>query len=240
MATAVENHIVATPRRPAPAPPPLENGDRLTAREFLRRYEAMPHLKKAELIEGVVFLGSPVRYKQHAEPDGLMQTWLGSYSVETPGAESATHPTSRLDVDNVPQPDGLLRIQPECGGRSHVDDDGYLIGAPELAVEICASSASIDLRDKLAVYRRAGILEYLVWRTEERRFDWFVLAEEEYQPNPPDTGRIIRSRAFPGLWLDANALLAMDAPKVMDILRAGLASPEHSAFVAKLKSPANP
>src|SRR5437867_9380755 len=119
MATAVENHIAAPSPRPAPAPPPLENGDRLTAREFLRRYEAMPHLKKAELIEGVVYMGSPVRIKQHARPDGIIQTWLGVYSVETPGTENAINATDRLDVDNVPQPDGLLRVLPECGGRSH-------------------------------------------------------------------------------------------------------------------------
>ena len=236
MATAVENHIAATPRWPASAPAPLENGDRLTAREFLRRYEAMPHIKKAELIEGVVYMGSPVRIKQHARPDGIIQTWLGLFAVGTPGAENATNATSRLDVDNVPQPDGLLRILPECGGHSHVDEDGYLNGAPELAVEICASSASIDLRDKFAAYRRAGVLEYLVWRTEERRFDWFVLADEIYQANQPDASGVIRSRVFPGLWLDVNALLAMDAPKVMEILQAGLASPEHAAFVARLRT----
>lgn len=239
MAAAVESQTAASPNRRLPALPPLENGDRLTAREFLRRYEAMPHLKKAELIEGIVYMGSPVRLTQHARPDSIIQTWLGNYSIETPGTESATNATSRLDVDNVPQPDGLLRILPESGGRSRVDDDGYLNGAPGLAVEVCASSASIDLRDKLAVYRRAGVLEYLVWRTEERRFDWFALIEEEYQSNQPEAAGIIRSRVFPGLWLDVNALLAMNAPKVMEVLQAGLAGAEHAAFVAKLRASTN-
>lgn len=234
MAVAVEPQPVATPDWQFASLPPLENGDRLTAREFLRRYEAMPHIKKAELIEGVVYMGSPVRIKQHARPDGIIQTWLGLYAVETPGTENATNATSRLDVDNVPQPDGLLRIVSECGGCSRVDEDGYLDGAPELAVEVCASSASIDLGDKRAAYRRAGVLEYLVWRTEERKFDWFVLADEVYQSNPPDAAGIIRSRVFPGLWLAVNALLAIDAPKVMDALRKGLASSDHADFVAKL------
>jgi len=235
----VEKHAPPAPNRKS-STPPLENGDRLTAHEFLRRYETMPQVKKAELIEGIVYMGSPVRLTQHAGPDSIIQTWLGNYSIATPGTRSATNATSRLDVDNVPQPDGLLRILPECGGQSSVDDDGYLNGAPELAVEVCASSASIDSRDKFAVYRRAGVLEYLVWRTEELRFDWFVLADEEYQSNQPDAAGIIRSRAFPGLWLDVTALLAMNAPRVMEVLQAGLASPEHAAFIAKLKGPGKP
>ena len=236
MAAAAESQTVASPHRRAPVLPPLENGDRLTAREFLRRYEAMPHLKKAELIEGIVYMGSPVRLTQHAGPDNLIQTWLGTYAIATPGSQSATNATSRLDVDNVPQPDGLLRLLAECGGRSRVDAEGYLNGPPELAVEVCASSASIDLRDKLSVYRRAGVLEYLVWRTEEHKFDWFALVEEEYMSNPPDADGITRGRVFPGLWLEVNALLAMNSPRVMEILKAGLAEPEHAAFVAKLRT----
>ena len=39
---------------------PLEHGDHLTREEFERRYEAMPHVRKAELIEGVVYMPSPV------------------------------------------------------------------------------------------------------------------------------------------------------------------------------------
>src|SRR6266436_2858604 len=169
-----------------PAGQPLENGDHLTAREFLRRYEAMPRVKKAELIEGIVYMGSPVRYTQHAQPDGLIQTWLGHYAARTPGTGYAPNPTDRLDVDNVPQPDALLRLLPECGGRSRVDADGYLEGPAELVVEIAASSASLDWNAKLLVYRRSGVLEYLVWRTVENKFDWLLLEDEDYRPNPPD------------------------------------------------------
>src|SRR2546425_9070655 len=100
----------ATPKgRPAESTiQPLESGDRLTSREFLRRYEAMPQVKKAELIEGIVYMGSPVRLTQHAKPDNLIQTWLGYYAGRTPGTECATNATDPLDVDNVPQPDALL------------------------------------------------------------------------------------------------------------------------------------
>lgn len=45
----------------APSIPPLESGDRLTRAEFERRYEAAPEHFKAELIEGVVYVASPVR-----------------------------------------------------------------------------------------------------------------------------------------------------------------------------------
>jgi len=216
--------------------PALENGDRLTAREFLRRFEAMPEIKKAELIEGIVYMGSPARITQHAHPDNIVQTWLGTYAAHTPGSQAAANATTRLDIDNVPQPDALLRLGPECGGKSRVDEDGYLVGPPELAVEICASSASIDLGDKLKAYRRAGIREYLIWQTVDKRFDWLVMENEDYQANPPDGQGIIRSRVFPGVWLDIAALLALDSAQVLDVLQQGLSSHEHKDFVIRLKA----
>jgi Uma2 family endonuclease len=228
----------AVPVRPASAPraiSPLENGLHLSAAEFLRRYEAMPEIKKAELINGIVYMGSPVRYDQHGEPDNLIQTWLGVYRLATPGVEAAGNTTSRLGPDDVPQPDGLLRILPECGGQSRVDPNGYLQGGPELVVEVAASSASLDAREKLASYRRAGVREYIVWRTEDEALDWWVLEEDEYRPLPPGADGLLRSRIFPGLWLAASALLARDGAKLMAILQQGLASPEHAAFVTELK-----
>src|SRR5437867_7819563 len=114
------------PRKPATGL--LENGDHLSAAEFLRRYEAMPEEKKAELINGIVYMGSPVRIDQHGEPDNLIQGWLCNYSVATPGVKSATNPTTRLGPDDVPQPDGLLRIAAEYGGQAQVDAAGYLDG----------------------------------------------------------------------------------------------------------------
>ena len=216
--------------------PPLENGAHLSASEFLRRYEAMPEVKKAELINGVVFyMASPLRIDRHGEPDNLIQTWLGVYSIATPGVKAASNSTTRLGPDDVPQPDGLLRILPESGGRSRVDAKGYLDGAPELIVEVAASSVSLDVREKLTAYRRARVLEYLVWRTEDRAVDWWILEADEYRSLAKATDGSLRSRTFPGLWLDIQALLTGDGPKVMSKLQEGLNSSEHAAFVASLK-----
>jgi hypothetical protein len=65
--------------------------------------------------------------------------------------------------------------------------------------------------------------------------DWLRLEEEDYRPNPPDPQGVIRSRSFPGLWLDAAALLAMNGATVLDVLQRGLGTSEHAAFVAKLR-----
>ena len=157
------------------APLPLENGDRLTRIEFERRYDAMPHLKKAELIEGVVYMPSPVHFESHSKPHVSIITWLATYSLDTPGVEVGDNATVRLDMDNEPQPDALLRLDSALGGSSHLSDDDYIEGPPELIVEIAASSASYDLHDKLNVYRRNGVKEYMVWRVYEEALDWFWL-----------------------------------------------------------------
>lgn len=230
-------------QKPAPPPgrqnpPPLENGDALTAAEFLRRYEAMPGTRKAELIEGIVFMPSPVRINEHGKPDGVIQTWLGYYAARTPGTEFCPNTTLRLDADNMPQPDGLLRLSPECGGRTSVDKDGLLCGPVELVVEVAASSASIDARDKWRAYRRNGIKEYILWRTLDRQLDWWVLEGDEYHPKLPDAQRLISSASFPGLVLAVDALLAMDSGKVLDALQAAMQTPAHAEFVARLKSAA--
>ncbi len=138
---------------------PLENGDCLTRAEFEQRYEAMPHLKKAELIEGVVYMGSPVRVI-HGRPHARIMAWLSPYWIATPGVDLMDNTTVRLDPDNEPQPDALLRI--EVGGQSTISEDGYVEGATEFIAEIAASSASYDLRDKLRAYRRNQVQEYLV------------------------------------------------------------------------------
>jgi Uma2 family endonuclease len=193
---------------------PLENGDALPGCEFLHRYQAMPRLKKAELIEGIVYMGSPVR-QIHAEPDNLIQLVLGYYATHTPTVRAATNATVLLDADNILQPDALLRLLPEAGGKCGVNEEGYLIGAPELVVEIAASSASIEVRDKLRVYRRCGVREYLVWRTVQGELDWWRLKEGEFQKIEPSPDGIIESAIFPGLVLDIPALLARDAIRVL-------------------------
>ena len=213
--------------------PALENGDRLTRCEFERRYAARPDLKKAQLVEGVVYMPSPVSLA-HSGPHAMIQTVLLVYAASTPGIRGEDNATVRLDLDNEPQPDVLLRIEPEAGGRSRVSDDDYLEGAPELVVEVAASSASIDLHDKLHAYRRNGVREYVVWRVHERRIDWFELADGEYRALAPDAAGVVRSRVFPGLRLAADALLNGDLAGALALVRKGLSSAEHKRFVARL------
>ncbi|MDB9521672.1 Uma2 family endonuclease [Dolichospermum circinale CS-1225] len=214
--------------------PPLENGDKLTRHEFERRYHAMPNLKKAELIEGVVYVASPLRIKSHGEPHAYIMTWLGVYKAATPGIGFADNATVLIDTDNEPQPDALLRI--ETGGQSRINKDDYVEGAPELIVEIAASSASYDLHEKLKVYRRNQVQEYLIWRVYDYQFDWFKLQQGEYIQLQPNADNIICSQVFPGLWLDKIALLGGDLGKVLTVVQQGLASPEHEDFISRLSS----
>lgn len=221
---------------PAAQLPPLEAGDRLTRAEFERRYAAMPRLKKAELIEGVVHMPSPTRHRRHGRPHGHISTWLGVYEAATPGVELGSESTSRLDLDNEPQPDGLLIILPECGGQVRISEDDYIEGAPELVAEIAASSVSIDLNAKLNVYRRNGVREYVVWRVLESAVDWFVSRDGQFEKQAPATDGLLRSTVFPGLWLDPAALVRGDLARVLAVVQQGLATPEHAEFVARLQA----
>jgi Uma2 family endonuclease len=218
----------------APQILPLENGDRLTRPEFERRYAAMPHLKKAELIEGVVYVPAALRFKSHAEPHGNLMGWLWTYTTLTPGVELGDNPTVRLDNDNEPQPDVALLINERAGGQSRLSDDDYIEGAPELIAEIAASSAAYDLYDKKRAYQRNGVQEYIVWQVLDRQIDWFILSEGQYLSLPPDVEGILKSRTFPGLWLAAPALLQGNMAEVLAVLQAGLQTPEHGAFVRQL------
>ncbi|HKI17429.1 MAG TPA: Uma2 family endonuclease, partial [Isosphaeraceae bacterium] len=159
--------ILIRPAEPAEPPegweiiPPLENGDRLTRDEFERRYEAMPHLKKAELIEGEVYVGSPVHFRRHGKPHVQISCWLGVYMAGTPGVEAGDNGSVRLDLDNEPQPDAFLLIEPERDGQARISEDDVVEGAPELVVEVASSSVSYDMGKKLKVYRRNGVREYV-------------------------------------------------------------------------------
>jgi Uma2 family endonuclease len=218
--------------------PPLEPGDHLTREEFERRYDAMPHLKKAELIEGVVYMPSPVRWNNHAGPHFNLITWLGVYGANTPGVGGGDNGTVRLDLDNEPQPDVALIIEPSCGGQVQLSADDYVEGAPELVAEVAASSASIDLNTKLRVYRRNNVREYIVWRVLDRAVDWFVLRQGQYERLPLSPDGLYRSEVFPGLWLDPAALNRADLAAVLQVVLQGVASPEHAAFVAQLQQAA--
>ena len=210
--------------------PILEHGDRLRRDEFERRYAMRPDLKKAQLIEGIVYMPSPVSVA-HSEPHAMIQGVLLVYSAFTPGVRCCDNATVRLDPDNEPQPDVLLRIEPDRGGQSRVSGDGYIEGAPELVVD---SSASIDLHDKLRAYRRNGVREYVVWRTEEQRIDWFELADGDYRPLPPGDDGVVQSRLFPGLHIAVPALIAGNLAAALAAVNQGIDSSEHRRFVAAL------
>jgi hypothetical protein len=216
---------------------PLENGDRLTRAEFEHRYGAMPKLKKAELIEGVVHMPSPVS-DDHAGPHGDLIKWLGYYEMATPGIAVRNNGTVRLDADNEVQPDVFMRILEQCGGQSHLDEDGYVAGAPEFVSEVAMSSANIDLHSKLQVYRRNGVREYVVWRVVDGEIDWFILREGRFDRLRANDAGIHQSEIFPGLWVDAAALIRGDLKKVSDAVRQGLSTPEHAAFVQRLQGAA--
>jgi hypothetical protein len=195
----------------------------------------MPHVKKAELIEGVVHMPSPVRLDQHGSPQADFIGWLWYYRVFTPGVRVGDNTTVRLDLDNEPQPEGLMIREPGHGGRVVIGPRGYIESAPELVGEIAASSASFDLHTKLRVYRRNQVREYIVWRVEEGAVDWFILRQGDYARLGLSPEGVYRSEIFPGLWLDPAGLVRADLPAVLRVLQQGIASAEHGAFVGELQ-----
>jgi Uma2 family endonuclease len=199
---------VSTARRPV-----LDSGDRLTREEFHRRYCERPDIKKAELVEGVVYVASPVRADVHGMPHADVVVWLGTYRARTPGVHLSDNATVQLDDENEVQPDAILWREEPGGAR--LTEKGYVEGAPQLVVEVAASSASYDLHDKLGAYRRNGVREYVVWRTLDRAIDWFRLREGEYVRVEPDERGVIESAQFPGLRLHVTKLLAGDLAGVL-------------------------
>ncbi len=215
MAAAPTSMPTVAPARPAVSQrPPLESGMRLTSVEFERRYELYPEIRRAELIEGVVYVSSPMRHELHGKPSLLVGAWLGAYIAQmedtVDGGEGST---VRLDPDNNVQPDAFLR-RPE--GASRLTEDGYLAGPVELVVEVAASSVSADMGPKRNAYRRNGVLEYIVWQIYENKLDWFWLTPDgDYESLLPDDRGVIESRVFPGLRLLVPALLARDFAAVL-------------------------
>jgi hypothetical protein len=217
--------------------PPLRNGDHLTVAEFQRRYEAMPNVKKAELIDGVVYMPSPVSFREHGEPHNDFNGWVFVYKAFTPGVEAGDNSTLReLLGTTQPQPDLCLRIIEACGGQSRIDAEGFLHHSPEWLGEVSASSASFDLNKKLRVYEQNDVLEYVVWRVEEQAIDWFLLKDGHFEAMPISKEGYYKSKVFPGLWLDPQALIEGDLIKVIEVVQQGIASPEHQRFVKKLQS----
>jgi Uma2 family endonuclease len=237
---AVSTTPSTQPAGPAEPPgigaiPPLENGDRLTREEFERRYHAMPNLKKAELIEGEVYIPSPVRQRGHGRQHSYLNYWVTFYEGSTPGVEVGDNSTVRLNPENEPQPDCLLFIQPENAGQVRIGEDGYIEGAPDLVAEVAASSVSYDLGKKLHAYAANGVREYLVWRVRDRAIGWFANRGGTFERIVPQADGIFRSEVFPGLWLDPAALIRGDVNGVLAIVQQGLNSPEHAEFVTRLE-----
>ena len=228
-------NLKAMPMAAHTLPPPLREGDCLTSDQFMRRWEAMPDLKHAELIEGLVYMPSPVS-RTHSRFHLPLSGWLANYMARTPGCEAGLEGTWLMGPKNVPQPDLTLRVLPELGGQSR-DEGDYTAGAPELVVEIAASSRARDLGVKWKLYERMGIREYLIAVAGKQQFLWNVRTGSAYQMLNPGSDGIFRSRCFPGLWLDPNALWSGDLPRLFAALDQGLATPEHASFVERLAGP---
>ena len=216
---------------PVVTPPGLITGERMDVEEFLCRWDELPYLKNAELIDGIVYVPSPLSL-DHGSLDTLILWWLTQYAHATPGCKAGNNVTW-LMLDSSPQPDAFLRVLPSRGGQSR-DEKRYCAGAPELAVEICLTSTEVDFGPKLRLYQRAGVREYITIEIFGKRIVWRKLENAVYvaQQIPPDG--VLRSQVFPGLWLDPASLLEGDGKRMLAVLRQGLASPEHAAFVAKL------
>ncbi len=179
---------------------------------------------------------SPVRYEGHGRPHAQLIGWLVTYEAATRGVAVADNSTAKLDLENEPQPDAILMIEPAWGGQARISDDDYVLDAPELVAEITSSRASFDLNTKLRIYRRSGVREYIVWRVLDNEIDWFVLRDADYARLEPGDDGILRSETFPGLWLDPKALCDGELATVLSVVQAGTATPEHAAFVKRLKT----
>jgi Uma2 family endonuclease len=218
--------------------PPLESGDRLDQKTFHARYEALPRSIKAELIGGTVYVSSPLK-GPHGQIHSELNHWVVEYVRFTPGTRSFDNATTILGPESEPQPDVCLLIRPACGGQTHEEDE-YIVGAPELVLEVASSTESIDLHAKKADYERGGVLEYVVVALRQGQVFWFVRRAGVFQELPPGSDGIYRSEVFPGLWLDPVAVFQGDVNRQVEVNRAGVSTPEHAAFVARLAAQGQP
>ncbi len=222
------------PSSPQGVPPldPLEPGEHLDQPTFHARYAAMPAGTRAELIGGTVYMPSPARIG-HAVPHVKVGFWLTFFELMTPGVQALDNATAILADDSEPQPDAALRVL--VGGQTTASADDYVVGCPELVCEVASSTTSYDLHEKLADYDRYGAREYVAVLVRVGQVRWFRRGPDgRLAATAPDSDGLYRSTAFPGLWLDPAALLAGDTRRVLDILTAGLATAEHTAFAADL------
>lgn len=213
--------------------PYLRPGDRLSAKEFERRFDATPDLKKAELIDGVVYVPPP-QNEWIGSAQFALAGLLGIFYFHTPPVQGAIRGMLRLDDRNRLQPDVYLYIRAENGGRIRTDADGFMINGPELAADIVGPDRH-EPSAKIEPYRRYGVQEFIVWRVMERSIEWHALHGERYEAVQPDANGVLRSREFPGLWITTKPLIEGDMSSAAGILNDGLASAEHASFVRRLR-----
>ncbi len=225
-------------RSPVADPPrTLVEGQRLDQPTFHAIYEAMPPGTRAELINGVVSMPSPVG-PPHGRAQVPMIMWLGAYQENTPGVEALVDTSTALGRKSEPQPDAQLRIMSEHGGRTQADRR-FVRGVPELLVEVSHTSRFTDLGPKFEDYERVGVLEYVVRALEPEEVLWFVLRDGRFAELLPGPDGTFRSEVFPGLWLDPASLISGDTRRQRAVVDLGCATPEHAAFVARLAAARN-
>lgn len=221
---------VSEPISPAAEQPELHSGDRMTRKEFHSIYSRMPQNFRAELVEGIVYVASPLK-RRHGKSHLLLGSVFAAYEGATAGVDASDNTTLLLGEEAEPQPDLYLRILPAFGGQSKTSADDYVEGAPELIAEVALSTRALDLHAKRRDYRRHGVIEYLVLAPREQKLFWIDLKADQDVAAPDG---IVRARTFPGLWIDPAALFRNDHGALMSTLQQGLASPEHAAFVQRL------
>jgi Uma2 family endonuclease len=217
---------------------PFHNGDHMDQPTFHRLYTKAPDWFHAELIEGVVYFKMPVQFV-HGELQSRIATVLTTYASESDAIKTGDGPTTVLNHENEPEPDAVLFVTPEYGGQIQFDRKGYLIGAPDLVIEIANTTHAMDLGAKKRVYQRAGVREYIVVRVPERQIVWFEMTDEGFVERELKNG-VLKSTSFPGLWLDVSALFAATAKQLLATVRKGMASPEYGEFIRRLNERQRP
>ena len=213
---------------------PLCEGEQLPREEFMRRWEAMPDLKFAELIDGIVHMPSPIS-RIHCDFHARLFGWLWTFGSATPGCTLLPAGTWLMSDDSAPQPDLAFCILSERGGQSSIEGE-YSAGVPELIVEISYTTGARDSGIKQRLYERSGVLEYIIVKPQKRQIVWNELAAGKYREIQPGADGLLRSRVFPGLWLNAEALWNNDHTALSKAIQQGTSTPEHAGFVRKLAS----
>ncbi len=199
--------------------PRLRSGEKLTRREFERRYAATPDMH-AELINGEVFIMSSPVFSAHAAAHAAIITWLGVYCAFHPTWRLYDNVSLRLDDQNEVQPDALLHHHnPQVGQVGWGNSNSYLEGIPHLIVEIAASSEPYDTHKKKDLYCRKGVAEYIVWQVQQQQIGWFFLQTGVYHSLQADKQGIIHSKTLPDLQLAVPALLAGDMAQVLKVVQ---------------------